>query len=359
MLAACEARVQAPAGSCNHIIRMRLWHALVAYQPHAQGAAGAAMSALTAPGLAAALSAAFVANGLAFAVAMVGAKWALVGRVPAGVHVRHSLFGARFWLAQRAVELGYKRFAMLALGTWGVNAYLRALGARIGRHSTIRFGNPILTPDMLDLGRGCAALPSDRLVLCQQPNSHGGLVLMHGDVRVPKKLCMADGRSPRSEALTADPAARSVHVGDTANVVTAAPLDATRVVTARVEAGDQALLGACAVAMPGARIGGGSILGALAAAEAGADLRPMALFMGAPAKALAKSPVKEGVRRACLAWADVLAPGSAEHWRVSRPLTATRWCWRSCMPSEHTTTGACTCMGCGTSDRDRSDRCPA
>ncbi len=57
---------------------------------------------------------------------------------------------------QRAVELGYKRFVMLTLGTWGVNAYLRALGARIGAFATIRFGNPILAPDMLDLGRGCA-----------------------------------------------------------------------------------------------------------------------------------------------------------------------------------------------------------
>ena len=132
---------------------------------HAQGAAGAALGALTAPALAAALAAAFVTNGLAFTAAMVAAKWALVGRAPAGVHVRHSLFGVRFWLAQRAVELGYKRFAMLALGTWGVNAYLRALGARIGLHSTIRFGNPILAPDMLDLGRRCAACPPQALVL--------------------------------------------------------------------------------------------------------------------------------------------------------------------------------------------------
>ncbi len=114
-----------------------------------------------------------------------------------------------------------------------------------------------------------------------------------------ESIARGAGVHPAYEALTAGPATCSVHVGDTANVVTAAPLDATRVVAVRVEAGDQALLGACAVAMPGARIGAGSILGALAAAEAGADLRPMALFMGAPAKALAKSPVKEGVRRAC------------------------------------------------------------
>lgn len=85
-------------------------------------------------------------------------------------------------------------------------------------------------------------------------------------------------------------------MGDTANVVTAAPLDATHLVAATVEVAPQALLGACAVAMPGAKIGAGSILGALALADFGADLRAMALFMGAPAKALTKSPVKEGVR---------------------------------------------------------------
>ncbi len=85
-------------------------------------------------------------------------------------------------------------------------------------------------------------------------------------------------------------------MGDTANVVTAAPVDASRLLVARVEVAPQALLGACAVVLPGARVGAGAILGALSLADAGADLRPMMLFMGAPAKALARSPVQQGVR---------------------------------------------------------------
>ncbi len=110
-----------------------------------------------------------MANGLGLAAGMVALKWALVARAPAGMHQRLSWFGLRFWLAQRAVELGYKRFMMLALGTWGVNAYLRALGARIGAGATLRFGNPILAPDMLDLGRGCApALPLP-YTICRRP----------------------------------------------------------------------------------------------------------------------------------------------------------------------------------------------
>ena len=135
----------------------------------AQGAAGGALAALASPALLAALPLAFVANGLGLAAGMVALKWALVARAPAGMHQRLSWFGLRFWLAQRAVELGYKRFMMLALGTWGVNAYLRALGARIGAGATLRFGNPILAPDMLDLGRGCApALPLP-YTICRRP----------------------------------------------------------------------------------------------------------------------------------------------------------------------------------------------
>lgn len=269
---------------------------------------------------------------------MVAAKWALAGRAPAGVHVRHSLFGVRFWLAQRAVELGYKRFAMLALGTWGVNAYLRALGARIGLHSTIRFGNPILAPDMLDLGRRWAACPPQALALCPQTGTclmYCSRMGMCESDDSKESIARGTGIHPAQQALTAGPATCSVHVGDTANVVTAAPLDATRVVAARVEAGDQALLGACAVAMPGARIGAGSILGALAAAEAGADLRPMALFMGAPAKALAKSPVKEGVRRACSAWGALVSGGRQAGAREQAHVITICWLlWLSCVCCE-------------------------
>lgn len=67
----------------------------------------------------------------------------------------HSVRGVQLWTASRMVELTFKRFAMLCSGTWAMNYYLRALGAKIGNWSTFRLGLCLpLLPDSMDLGSG-------------------------------------------------------------------------------------------------------------------------------------------------------------------------------------------------------------
>lgn len=43
---------------------------------------------------------------------------------------------------------------MACRGTWAINVYLRAMGAKIAKEVNIRFGNMMLTPDMLDIAEG-------------------------------------------------------------------------------------------------------------------------------------------------------------------------------------------------------------
>ncbi len=71
---------------------------------------------------------------------------------------RTSIFGVRFWAAQRVQEIVFTRSAILLTGTAAISAYYRALGARIGLSVTFRFGNLLLTPDLLDIGDGCISL---------------------------------------------------------------------------------------------------------------------------------------------------------------------------------------------------------
>ena len=44
--------------------------------------------------------------------------------------------------------------ALLCRGTWAINLYLRAMGAKIARDVNIRFGNLMLVPDALDISEG-------------------------------------------------------------------------------------------------------------------------------------------------------------------------------------------------------------
>jgi hypothetical protein len=67
---------------------------------------------------------------------------------------RHSLFGVRFWLSQRAIEGGYRRFVAYLQGTWAINVYMRLLGAKIGSWVTFRHCNVQTVPDMLHIGDG-------------------------------------------------------------------------------------------------------------------------------------------------------------------------------------------------------------
>lgn len=57
----------------------------------------------------------------------------------------------------------------------------------------------------------------------------------------------------------------------------------------------QAMLGLASVLCPATRVGKGVVLGGQASAEAGADLMAQMLYLGAPATALFKSPVRLGV----------------------------------------------------------------
>ena len=69
---------------------------------------------------------------------------------------RDSVLGLRLWAAARMVEVAYKRFVQQLSGTWAMNAYLRALGARIGDWSNVRLGLCLpLLPDNLAIGAGC------------------------------------------------------------------------------------------------------------------------------------------------------------------------------------------------------------
>lgn len=70
---------------------------------------------------------------------------------------RESELGVRLWVAARMVEVAFKRFVQMLSGTWAMNAYLRALGAKIGDWSNVRLGLCLpLLPDNLDIASGCA-----------------------------------------------------------------------------------------------------------------------------------------------------------------------------------------------------------
>jgi hypothetical protein len=67
------------------------------------------------------------------------------------------------------VELAFKRFMMLCSGTWAMNAYLRALGAKLGDWSTFRLGLCLpLLPDPINIQSGYASQPH-RGVPCMHP----------------------------------------------------------------------------------------------------------------------------------------------------------------------------------------------
>ena len=59
----------------------------------------------------------------------------------------------------------------------------------------------------------------------------------------------------------------------------------------------QVLLGLSSVVAPATQVGKGAVLAGMASAEAGTDLAPQMLYLGSPAAAMFKSPVRLGVRR--------------------------------------------------------------
>ena len=106
----------------------------------------------------------------------------------------------------------------LCAGTWAMRAFMRALGAKIGRHSRLRVSYCVPhLPDCLTLGDG-------------------------------------------------------VHFGDFAAMPGSILLDGERVWTGPIRLSDQCLVGASAVVLPGCTLGRGAILAAGSAAELGATL---------------------------------------------------------------------------------------
>ena len=67
---------------------------------------------------------------------------------------RHSLYGVRVWLTQRALEGAFRRFIAYFQDTWVIAIYLRCLGAKIGSWVTFRHCNVQTVPDMLKIGDG-------------------------------------------------------------------------------------------------------------------------------------------------------------------------------------------------------------
>ena len=70
------------------------------------------------------------------------------------------MLGVRLWAASRMVEVAYKRIVFHVAGTWAMNVYLRALGAKIGAWANLRAGTCLpLLPDNLTIEAGCAPKP--------------------------------------------------------------------------------------------------------------------------------------------------------------------------------------------------------
>lgn len=98
---------------------------------------------------------AFLLSSLAFPAAVLGLKWLLLGRVRPGVHPLWSCWCSRW-------DFLYVAWAMFARGVLGalegtllLNAYLRAMGMRIGRGVLLGPGfAQVVDPDMLGFGDG-------------------------------------------------------------------------------------------------------------------------------------------------------------------------------------------------------------
>ena len=89
----------------------------------------------------------------------------------------HSVRGVQLWAASRMVELTFKRFMMMCSGTWAINYYMRALGAKIGDWSTFRLGLCLpLLPDSLELGSGCVLICLSRDSSCATEHYHSHMI---------------------------------------------------------------------------------------------------------------------------------------------------------------------------------------
>ncbi|KAG6557173.1 hypothetical protein Mapa_001100 [Marchantia paleacea] len=157
--------------------------------------------------------------GLTLAITSIALKWCSVGKLR-GQTTSTPKFTFRTWLVHAMLRFTHSKFVSLLSGTEATCIYLRCLGARIGRHASIRRVNALVDPDLLSLGE------------------------------------------------------RS-HVGDFANMVTASPL-----ATGAISVGANCVIGAQSVLMPGAILEDHSMLGAMSVATSSMRLQSGGVYVG-------------------------------------------------------------------------------
>lgn len=159
----------------------------------ALGAAAVAASWGAAAGVLAVLVLLWVGGAVA-ALAAVGAKWLVVGRVRAGSHPLWSSFVWRNELADTVVEVvATPWFAGLATGSPWISAWFRAMGARVGRGVWCE-SYWLPEPDLVELGDGATVnqgsvvqthLFHDRLLATDAVRLHRGATLGPNSVVLP------------------------------------------------------------------------------------------------------------------------------------------------------------------------------
>ena len=212
---------------------------------------------------------------------------------------RHSLYGVRFWLSQRAIEGAFRRFASYLQGTWFMSLYLRALGAKIGAWVTFRYCNQLIAPDMLDIGEGTHVGDLANIITSCALDASAVLVapVQIGKQACTRKLCSGcvlhhlhlckQYLWPPGGLLDkiARPVSVEMSVKGSSYMSRWPQLYAQLMST---NAATQAIFGTTAVIMPGSILGKGALVGAIAATDIGQELAGDTLYMGAPAMATNK-----------------------------------------------------------------------
>lgn len=79
-------------------------------------------------------------------------KWIVIGRYREGIHPMWSRYHTRWWLCQKAIQIG--GLGLFGTFNWTRILYYRALGAKIGKNVTINKGATLGEYDLLELGDG-------------------------------------------------------------------------------------------------------------------------------------------------------------------------------------------------------------
>ncbi|KAL2641753.1 hypothetical protein R1flu_009340 [Riccia fluitans] len=151
-------------------------------------------------------------------------KWSIVGKVREGTS---SQFSCRLWLVHTVLRFTHDRFVFLLRGTEAFCIYLRMLGADIGRCVSIRKTNALIDPDLIKLGDGC-------------------------------------------------------HLGDFCKIITTENYPGGSFSSAKLIIGNQCVVGAQSVVMPGSTFKDRTVLGALSVASKGMTLETDGVYVGAP-----------------------------------------------------------------------------